>query len=212
MNTVDLVQKSRGGEMLSRNELVYLLNLPVDGEDTYRVMAEAARVSKEVSGGRAEVHAQFAVNLAPCPCDCLFCSFAKTNKVFTSATEVTPEQAVAHARQFEKDGANAVYMMTTATYPFERFIEMGKEVRAHLKPETILIAMWGIRRPKLRSSSGMRGLPGCITPFDCGKARIPVFLRKNANRASVIFRRPVWWWAPAWNRWDRSISMKSWPI
>jgi len=148
MNTVDLVQKSRGGEMLSRNELVYLLNLPVDGEDTYRVMAEAARVSKEVSGGRAEVHAQFAVNLAPCPCDCLFCSFAKTNKVFTSATEVTPEQAVAHARQFEKDGANAVYMMTTATYPFERFIEMGKEVRAHLKPETILIANVGDQTPQ----------------------------------------------------------------
>ena len=50
MNTVDLVQKSRGGEMLSRNELVYLLNLPVDGEDTYRVMAEAAGCRKRFPG------------------------------------------------------------------------------------------------------------------------------------------------------------------
>jgi len=148
MNTFDLIQKSRGGEVLTRNELVHLLSLPVDGEDTYRVMAEAARVSKEVSGGRAEVHAQFAVNLAPCPCECLFCSFAKVNGVFKSATEVTPEQAVVHARQFEMDGANAIYMMTTATYPFSRFLEMAKEVRSHLKPETILIANVGDQNPK----------------------------------------------------------------
>jgi biotin synthase len=148
MNTVDLIQKSRDGGVLCRSELTYLLNLPVIGEDTYRVMAEAARVSKEVSGGRAEVHAQFAVNLAPCPCECLFCSFAKINGVFKSSTELTPEQAVAHARQFETDGANAVYLMTTATYPFGRFLEMATEVRARLKSETILIANVGDQNPK----------------------------------------------------------------
>lgn len=143
MNTTDLILKSRDGKVLSREELVYLLGLPVDCEDTFRTMAEAVRVSKEVSGGKAEVHAQFAVNLAPCPCDCMFCSFAKANNVFTSATEITPEQAVAHALQFEKDGANAIYMMTTAMYPFGKFIEIGKEVRAHLMLETVLIANIG---------------------------------------------------------------------
>lgn len=143
MNTSDLIKKTRAGDVLIRNELVYLLGLPVDSEETYRVMAEAVRVSKEVSGGRAEVHAQFAVNLAPCPCECLFCSFAKSNGIFKTAIELTPEQAVAHARQFETDGANAIYMMTTATYPFGRFLEMAKEVRSHLKPETTLIANVG---------------------------------------------------------------------
>jgi len=46
---------------------------------------------------------------------------------------LTPEQAVAYARQFESDGANAVYIMSTAKYPFERFIEMSREVKK--KPE-----------------------------------------------------------------------------
>ncbi len=143
MNITDLIQKSRGGNVLSRDEIVYLLGLPVDCEDTFRIMAEAVRVSREVSGGKAEVHAQFAVNLAPCSCECMFCSFAKTNNVFTSAMEITPEQAVAHALQFEKEGANAIYMMTTAMYPFGKLIEIGKEVRAHLKPETVLVANIG---------------------------------------------------------------------
>jgi biotin synthase len=50
---------------------------------------------------------------------------------------------VAYARQFESDGANAVFMMSTAKYPFEKFIEISQEVRKNLKPETTLIANVG---------------------------------------------------------------------
>lgn len=106
-------------------------------------MAEAARLSKELTDGKAEVHAQFAVNLAPCNCECLFCSFARVNKVFGDSWEINLEQAAAYARQFEKDGANAVYMMATAQYPFERFLEMAGEVKRPARPETVLIANIG---------------------------------------------------------------------
>lgn len=143
MNSGELIKKSRSGDVLSKDELVYLLGLAPDSAETYMVMAESTRLSKELSGGKAEVHAQFAINLAPCSCDCLFCSFAKVNGVFTKATELTPEQAVTYARQFESDGANAVFMMSTAKYPFERFIEISEEVRKSLKPETTLIANVG---------------------------------------------------------------------
>ncbi len=143
MHTGELLKKSRAGEVLSPKELVYLLGLAPDSAGTYTVMAEATRLSKEVSGGKAEVHAQFAINLAPCPCECLFCSFAKINNVFNEATELAPQHAVAYARQFETDGANAVFMMSTAKYPFERFIEISKEVKKNLKPQTTLIANVG---------------------------------------------------------------------
>ena len=143
MNTKELIKKSRLGEVLSKKELVYLLGLAPDSAETYMVMAEATRLSKELSDSKAEVHAQFSINLAPCSCDCLFCSFAKINGVFNEATELAPEHAVAYARQFEIDGANAVFMMSTAQYPFERFIEISQEVRKNLRPETTLIANVG---------------------------------------------------------------------
>lgn len=139
----ELLKKSRSGDVLSRDELVYLLSLPPDCVETYRVMAEANRLSKELSKNKAEIHAQFALNLAPCSCDCLFCSFAAINNIFQKTTELSPEEATAYARQFENDGANAVYMMTTARYPFERFLEMTREVKKNLNPETALIANVG---------------------------------------------------------------------
>jgi biotin synthase len=143
MNIHEILKKTKGEDRLSRTELIYLLSLPADAPETYLVMAEATRISKELTRGRAEVHAQFAVNLAPCACNCLFCSFARKNGVFTTETELSPEEAVTYARQFEDDGANAVFLMTTAHYPLSRFLDIAREVRAKLRPETVMIANVG---------------------------------------------------------------------
>lgn len=148
MNTQDIIKKSSAGESLSQPELVHLLSVPPDSADAYSVMAEASCISKEVSQGKAEIHAQFALNLALCPCNCLFCSFAHVNNVFKEEMELLPEQAVAYARQFEEKGANAIFVMTTAKYAFDHFIEMSKEIRQHLKPETTLIANVGDQAPE----------------------------------------------------------------
>jgi biotin synthase len=143
MNFDELMMKSRGGDVLVRDDLAFLLSFAPGSVESYVTMAEARRMSEEVTDGKAEIHAQFAINIGLCSCDCLFCSFAKTNGIFTESTELSPEQAVAYAQQFENNGANAIFMMTTAEYPFERFIEISQEVRSKLKPETTLIANVG---------------------------------------------------------------------
>jgi len=139
----DIIKKSQNGERFSKDELVQMLTYPPDSADSYRLMAEANRVSKELTANQAEIHAQFALNLAPCPRNCAFCSFAQTNKIFKEETRISVEQAVHLAKQFEADGANAVFVMTTATYPFELFLEMSREIRRSLQPETALIANIG---------------------------------------------------------------------
>jgi biotin synthase len=143
MNIHDLIRKSRDGEQMSRQELVELLLLPPDSPGSYLVMAEANRISKELTGNQAEVHAQLALNLSPCPANCLFCAFAQKNGVFSAETRLTAEEAAAYARQFEQEGANAIFIMTTAQYPFGLFLEMSREIRGKLAPETVLIANVG---------------------------------------------------------------------
>jgi biotin synthase len=143
MNINDILRKSQAGDILSHNELVYILGFSPYSIESYVIMAEAFRVTRALSEGSAEVHAQFAVNLAPCPCECIFCSFARGNRIFSDETEITPEAAVDYAIMFEDNGANAIYLMTTARYPFERFIEISREVRRNLKPETIMLANIG---------------------------------------------------------------------
>ncbi|MDY7034664.1 MAG: radical SAM protein [Thermodesulfobacteriota bacterium] len=185
MNIEEILKKRQAGDMLSKEELVYLLSLTPDSTETYMFMAEATRLSKELSDGKAEVHAQFAINLAPCSCDCLFCSFAKINGVFNESSELSPEQAIAYARQFEMDGANAVFMMSTAKYSFKRFIEMAKEVRKNLKPETKLIANVGdqtLKNSVMLKDAGFCGVYHAVRLREGTDTTLSVEKRKQSIR------------------------------
>jgi len=133
---------SEGGE-LARDDIAFLVNLDPASPESYYVMAAGREMTRRASGGLAEVHAQIGLNLAPCPMNCDFCSFAAKNKVFTKPKELPIAQAVQNAAQFEKDGANAVLLMTTADYPLAKYLEVAREVRANLRPETILVANVG---------------------------------------------------------------------
>jgi biotin synthase len=138
-----IIQKSLHGEELSEKEIGSLFKVPLFSRDALLLLWAARKKSTHVSNGIAEVHAQIGLNIAPCPQNCLFCSFAARNKVFADSFELPIEDAIFQARQFEAEKANAIYLMTTANYPFEKFIEMSKDIRRALKRETVLIANIG---------------------------------------------------------------------
>ena len=139
----DLLKQSQAGETFTKEELVYLLSFPARSHESFAIMAEARRISEMVSEGKAEIHGQFALDLSPCACNCLWCSFSETNKVFQNQWRMNEADAVREALAFESNGANAVLLMTTAGYPFGLFLDMAKEIRRHLKSDTILIANTG---------------------------------------------------------------------
>ena len=143
MTQFDLIGKARNAEPYSRGELLKMLAFPPTSREAGIIMTEAARISREVSHNQAEIHAQLALNLAPCPRDCLFCSFAVSNDIFRSAVVTAPADAAVQARQFENDGANAVYVMATANFEFGQFLEASQEIRRALRPDTVLIANVG---------------------------------------------------------------------
>lgn len=147
MNLPDLVKKSRGREPFSKEELVWMLELPPESTEAFQIMQEARRLSVELTGNRHEVHAQLALNLAPCPKNCKFCSFAMVNGVFGESTKLSPQEAVRDALVLEQAAASAVYVMTTANYDFGEFLEISAEIKRNLKPETVFVANVGDRTP-----------------------------------------------------------------
>ena len=160
MNLDDVLKQSQNREPLSKQQLMDLLALPPDSPESYRLMNQACRVSRELTGDQHEVHAQFALNLAPCPKNCCFCSFAMVNKIFTSPISLSIEEAVNDALILEQAGANAVYMMTTASYDFGEFLEKTREVKSQLRPQTLLIANVGDRTPQEARQLADAGIAG----------------------------------------------------
>lgn len=106
-------------------------------------MACADAVNRLASDGKAEVHAQIGLNLAPCPKNCLFCAFAAKNKVFTQKNELSIEHVIQLATKAEREGANALFFMATGHYPFAEFVEISQEIRKKLNPQSVMIANIG---------------------------------------------------------------------
>jgi len=142
-NIEKIIQKSRDGEDFTREELIHMLEYPPQSPESFALMAEARRISDSVSDGKAEIHGQFALDLAPCPCNCMWCSFSQKNNVFQNQWRISAEDAVDLALKFERQGANAVLAMTTSGYPFGLFLDMAKQIKQNLKPDTIFIANTG---------------------------------------------------------------------
>ena len=169
----EILKKSLQGEIVSPKEIAYLFEVPLFSEGSAKIIAASRQRSEEASGGLAEVHAQVGLNIAPCPKNCAFCAFAEKNKVFATASQLSVEEAVAAAMRFEQDGANAIYVMATADYPFAKFIEMSQEIRTNLETDTVLVANVGdfdVRQARLLKDVGYSGIyhavrlgEGCVT-------------------------------------------------
>jgi len=139
----DIITKSLDGNTLTAEEIASLFKVPLFSEESGMIIAASRKKSESASSGLAEVHAQVGLNIAPCPKNCVFCAFAAKNKVFKERIEISANEAIEKAKQFETDGANAVFVMSTADYLFERFIDISREIRKSLHSETILVANVG---------------------------------------------------------------------
>ncbi len=184
---IDLVKKASDGGVLDREELIFLFaadpHLPASGY----LRAAADRMTREACGGEAEVHAQIGLNTAPCPRNCLFCAFAAVNGVFRENSEIPVKAATEMASRAETEGANAIFIMATADYPFGRYLEMTREIRSRLKPETVMIANvgdFGAGEGKRLKAAGFSGIYHAVRMGEGKQTTIPPARRLDTFRAA----------------------------
>jgi biotin synthase len=167
----EIIKKSFDGIPLTKAEIASLLKVPLFSGESAMIIAASRKKSEAASNGLAEVHAQVGLNIAPCPRNCAFCAFAARNKVFQEKREIPVDEAIERARQFETDGANAVFVMSTADYPFEKFADIALEIRKSLRPETVLVANVGDFTKKQARKLKETGFSGIYHAVRLGEGR-----------------------------------------
>jgi len=136
-----MLNKALDREPLSHQEAAWLIR-EVDplSHEMYTLMGAANQLTRESSGDRGEIHAQIGVNIAPCPNNCGFCSFAAEAGLFRERLDLSPEEVVERAKRFVAEGANVIYLMTTGNYDFDSFLEVAERVRANIPVQIPLVA------------------------------------------------------------------------
>lgn len=200
-NIRQIVDKALSGAEITAAELRALFAVDYLSEESYLIQYASRQKSMQASNGKAEIHAQVGLNVGLCPKNCQFCSFAAVNKIFDKASERPLEDVMASCLAFEQDGANAIYLMATATYTFTDFLKVGQEVRKALKTQVPLIANVGDfdeDGAKALKKSGFDGIyhavrlgEGVITHIDPNKRLETIAYARRAGLSLGTCLEPV---------------------
>ncbi len=139
-NVREILQRSLAGEKISRSQCLRLIEIEHHSSEMYELFFVANRLTRNMSDGVGEVHAQIGIDYAQCPKKCRFCVFGNTA---LEHIELRKEEVVVRAKDFERAGAAAVYLMTTAGFDFDKYISIGRDVRKAISPRIPLVANIG---------------------------------------------------------------------
>lgn len=183
----DIVKGVFDGEFIDRETIEYLLKVPSHTLEAGLVISAADKINREASKGTAEVHAQIGLNLSPCPNNCAFCAFAAQNKVFKEKKELAVEDVILMSKRAEETGANALFVMATGDYPMGKFIEISREIRSEIKPDTVMISNIGdfnCEEGKRIHAAGYAGIYHAIRMGEGKVTKIDPDTRMNTIKAA----------------------------
>jgi biotin synthase len=175
-----IINKALDGTMLNDSEIAELFRVEDFSSEAYAIQQAGRQLSASLLSGKAEVHGQIGVNVAPCPMDCQFCSFAKGNGVFSESSELALAEVSAGVRQMLDKGANAIYIMETANYPFQRYLELSAAVIAEAATDVPFVANVGdfdADGAQALKAAGFAGIYHAIRMGEGDFTKIPVARR-----------------------------------
>ncbi|MEM2970220.1 MAG: hypothetical protein QXR63_04725 [Candidatus Bathyarchaeia archaeon] len=135
----DILKRAIEKKTLDREDAFRLMEVKLNSREMYALMATANMATRELFNNFGEVHAQIGINYAPCPNKCKFCVFSVADK----KVELSLKEVLRRAKLFVKEGANAIFLMTTGDYDFEKFVKIGQAVRKVIPPKMPLVANTG---------------------------------------------------------------------
>lgn len=139
----EIFSKADADEDLTKEDALELLSINNQSEDFYALIQKANELSRKEYGQRGYVFAQIGMNSAPCTGNCKFCSLGRDNFVAEEKSEKTIEEILQQAKWTVEENADALFLMTTADYSIEKFLETAREVKKLLLDEMMFIANIG---------------------------------------------------------------------
>ncbi|MGM0452004.1 MAG: radical SAM protein [Thermodesulfobacteriota bacterium] len=112
-----------------REEAMELMHLELHSADTYALMQTANIMTRTLFHNKGENHFHIGVNVEPCPFNCTFCSLTESAGIFTENIEFPMDDILNWAKIGEENHADALNIMTTGTYSFQKLLEVGRQLK-----------------------------------------------------------------------------------
>ncbi len=138
-----ILNKALAGEALTKEDACTLLDVATGGKSYYDILHAANAYSRKKFNHKGILFAQIGLDAQACSINCKFCSLAKDARCDKTAEIKSLSDTVAEAKILSQSGIEDLFLMTTAEFSQEKFLEYGRAVRAVLPREMRMVANVG---------------------------------------------------------------------
>lgn len=198
---MDLLEKVFEGVSLSREDIVYLLDLPCDSNEVKRLGEYARKISKEYGENKGKVWGAIGLDYSNCKMNCSFCSLGEKWNQIDEKYELTDDEILKISNRYIESGVDFFVIRTTEFYDFEKLKEHIKKLKKILPKETLFIVNTGdenSRRAEELNKVGadiiyqaIRLREGVDTNFDLSQREETIKIINNSSCALSQYLEPI---------------------
>ncbi len=138
-----IVQTALNGVPPSREDCLYLLNLPSASLEAGMLMAVADHVSRRRFGNQGILLAQIGIETMPCPANCQFCVFGAEHTTIPSQRLAMDEIINRACSLTAGHDLYALFLMTMHVFDLDWFTQVVRNVRQAIPSQTQIVANVG---------------------------------------------------------------------
>lgn len=140
----ELIGKAcKENQQLNADEILQLLSISTQGDEFYQLLRASNAYSRTTLKNRGYVFVQIGLNAEPCSGNCLFCSMGASHYSMPDRWRKKAQEVVDEIKRIEQQKVDDIFLMTTADYPFEDYLEVVSTVKPLLDPHVRLVANIG---------------------------------------------------------------------
>lgn len=193
---MDLIQRAKEkvlkGIVLSKEEIVDLLNIPIGSDEDKKLREVAREVARIKTNNTAYIWSAIGADYATCPMNCSFCSFGEKWNIIKKSVRYTTKEIIDKARYFVENGARFIVLRTTEFYSIPKLMKIVKRIRKEIPGNYEVILNTGeldMTISNLIYESGVNGIyhacrlrEGIDTPFEVDVRKNTM---NNVNRSKL---------------------------
>lgn len=140
---LNVFQKIKEGGTLSKDDVLTLLEIENFSSDYFELLKISNRRSQDTFNRKGYLFAQIGINAMPCNGRCKFCSLSADNYIMTSKSEKTIDEIKKEVLKIDFKKVCTLFLMSTANYDQDKFIEVVKAVKEIIPDDKELVANIG---------------------------------------------------------------------
>lgn len=138
-----IFNKLQNNIILEKEEIIYLLNLDTYSEEINKIFLYSNKLSRKTFQNKGALFAQVGLDNSPCSKNCNFCFFGAKHKLLTEIKKLSLDEIKEKVTEFLDEGIKEIFLMTTADYSFEEYLEIAKEIKKMLPTGTKFVSNTG---------------------------------------------------------------------